>query len=132
MKQRAVKPQPTPYWTRVLDAAEKKVRAGKKPFTQRQVALSGAWQTCVCGKQDPRIPRFGSDDMLCPGAPIDDDLGNLGASFHWAVEDANTALPTRARLPYVLRARALMRRIERRAAIVLTEVLRGGARKEKS
>jgi len=66
------------------------------------------WQTCACGRQDERIPRY--ED----GEPLDEQLSASGAWF-----------PLYLQSNIVEAARCLIR-IEKRAAEVLKEVC-GGA-----
>lgn len=98
----------TPYWTRVIQRARERARAGLKPFTQHQQNLSADWMTCACGKQDPRIQRsrFGR-------APEDRVLRHLGYDFHGAVMAGRPD-----------DAAAILRQIERRAAELLSAPLR--------
>jgi len=44
------------------------------------------WQTCACGKQDPRIPRRDSKYEGRVGAPVDAELLDLGLDFFGAVD----------------------------------------------
>lgn len=73
--------------------------------TRADINDSGAWPTCACGKQDPRIPRG------LGGAPLDENLEELGVAFYQHVcahrffEAAETLIA-----------------IERRAAEILAEL----------
>jgi hypothetical protein len=89
------------YWGRRIVKAEERSR-----FAEKDARHSASWQTCACGRQDERIPR---DDH--EGAPIDEELQDLGYAFYSFVLQHN---PRGA-------ANTLVK-IERRAAEVLREV----------
>jgi hypothetical protein len=89
------------YWGRRIVKAEEQSR-----FTEKDVRHSASWQTCACGRQDDRIPR---DDR--EGAPIDEDLQDLGYAFYSFVLQHNPR-----------GAANVLVKIERRAAEVLREV----------
>ena len=65
----------TPYWTRVIQNAKKRLELGKEPFSKKHRKLAYEWPTCACGKQDPRIKRCTN------GMPKDYWLGRLGSRF---------------------------------------------------
>ncbi len=50
-------------------------------FTDKDREDARNWQTCACGKQDPRIPRTESA-YGDSGRPEDYDLFKYGARFH--------------------------------------------------
>lgn len=72
----------TPYWWKVLyQLAPKRVKLGRKPFTNTEVDKSCVWQTCACGKQDKRIPRDKWDKE-----PHDQKLATAGMDFMYALK----------------------------------------------
>ena len=93
----------TPDWWHWLDLLESCPGAGVPIAFWAKAAT---WVTCACGKQDPRIPR----DWV--GAPIDEELRNLGEAFPIAVGARDVPL-----------ARNILIQIEKRAA----ELLAGAA-----
>lgn len=91
------------YWGKRIIKAEK-----RGEFTEGDVKKAGSWTTCACGKQDPRIPR---DEE---GAPCDVYLWELGLGFNGKVYTHQ-----------VVQAARTLVKIEKRAAIVLANTLRG-------
>ena len=92
------------HWGVRIIAAEERGSFGVNDCVD---ALS--WQTCACGKLDPRIPR--QTDVNNP-APLDMHLRELGQEFYCHVTDHE----------FLEAARTLIA-IEKRAAEVLAEVL---------
>ncbi len=95
----------TPYWWDVIDEAE-----ARGSFTEDEKVRSGAWVTCACGKQDPRIPRR-TTWMGREGMPVDKELGGLGCRFCDNVHD-----------DHFKAARNTLIAIEQRAAHLLAEL----------
>lgn len=88
------------WWRRIREA---KMRGH---FTSDDRALAGNWTTCACGRQGPRILRG-----VC-GAPLDDQLYDLGMDFHRCV--AHDAFDSAAKMLW---------QIEQRAAAVLAKAI---------
>jgi len=75
------------HWGRRIIAAER-----RGAFTSKDNADSRSWQTCACGKQDPRIPRCdpspgrpGDPSMRWDLCPTDSQLAQMGSDFFDAV-----------------------------------------------
>lgn len=124
------KRRPTPYWTGVFKEAQQRMRAGDAPFTSTQERSAAMWQTCACGRQDPRIPRTTNAGVFdgvahSPFAPTDNALRREGMAFSRLVIEARRSWregSRRVARNLVKRAREAMIRIEQRAAIVLDQV----------
>ncbi len=112
VKERKKREKHTPFWFRVIQAAEKRRAAGLTPFYETHVELAKNWQTCACGRQDKRIPRHGPGDPFKQyGSPVDSLLRHYGSDFYDRVRDQD-----------VEGAMETMLNIERRAAEVLAEL----------
>jgi len=103
------KKKATPYWTKVIERARKRKKAGLMPFTKHQISLAGAWVTCACGRQDARIPRYPANTSHgSRSAPLDDILDELGITFYGHVNRGR-----------VKSAKSTLQKIENRAAEIL-------------
>lgn len=65
-------------WFERIDDLEKNWTPSKQRIANK---LSQGWTTCMCGQQDPAIPRDEYDN-----APLDDELAELGIEFHEAIK----------------------------------------------
>ena len=71
----------TPYWFNVIRRAVTRGNKGLAAFTLKHRAEAYDFVTCACGKQDPRIPRYGEGDLYETGTPKDKQLKYLGRDF---------------------------------------------------
>ena len=96
--------------TRIDRARARYKRPGRKVgFTSRDFIDAGGWETCACGRLDPRIlPRLDR-------APRDDQLWRLGCASHDSV-----------RGDYFDLADIQLAKIDARAAVVLAQVAEKG------
>jgi hypothetical protein len=84
-----------------------KALTDKKANFKRLSQKSVSWTTCACGNQCDIIPRT---EM---GAPKDDQLANLGVSFHEAVLDRDRK-----------KAISILHQIEKRSSILIIKAVR--------
>ena len=63
-------------WLERIDDLEKNWTPEKQ---QEARELARSWTTCMCGQQDPAIPRAYN------GVPVDLELGFLGTQFSWTI-----------------------------------------------
>ena len=104
--------------------------------------LAKSWVTCACGNQCSVIPRglSNTNGDVPKGAPIDDQLRNLGASFHddgvnemymalsnyhttsnegaWATDKAGYLKEANK---FRLKALNILKRIDKRSSILINE-----------
>ena len=95
------------HWGDIIIRAEK-----RGMFTTEELAQAAHWQTCACGQQDSRIPRWDEDMTtgggVTAGAPVDVELATLGEAFYQSVfhhdftEAAKTLVQIEARAEVVL------------------------------
>jgi DNA-binding NtrC family response regulator len=78
-------------------------------FTLEERYAARWWPDCACGKQSKRIPRDPE------GAPLDDELSDLGTGFAVAVEDHDFDQAERLLAAIQLRAAAVLARLRHAA-----------------
>lgn len=111
------KTRKTPFWWAAIARARKRYAEGVRGpgpswnyrasgvFSADEIWKAEKWQTCACGKQDPRIARFW--DYI----PEDGVLRRSGIAFYRAVRDGRVGAASRFLVAIERRAAELVKRL---------------------